>query len=351
MSGPDGDLTAQAHVSAHLPALCRRALGGSGAIRGLARLTGGATKATWALEAEGAQGWRAVILQQSVQVPMARDDPKSAMPRLVGTQDAAVMQAAAAAGVPVPAVLAVLEPEDGLGEGHLTALVAGEAAGRRIVFAPELAQARTGLAAQCGEAVGRMQRAAVEAPSLRFLQRFGAAQTLACYRAIYTYYDHPHPAIQLGLKWAEAQLPHLPAEGPPVLVHGDCRNGNILVDHGGLAAILDWELAHLGDPMEDLGWLCVRTWRFGGTAPVGGFGSREDLFAGYERGAGRPADPRMVRFWEVFGHVRWAIMCMMKGESHATRHGGERTLEAFAIGRRTEEPLYDLIQELLDSPT
>lgn len=347
MSVLDTEISAPAHVAAKLPALCRRALGGSGAVRGLARLTGGATKATWRLEAETAQGWRPLILQQCVTPPQAADDPKSAMPRVVGADDAALMQAAAEAGVPVPPLHAVLAPEDGLGEGYLVGLMPGEASGRRIATAPDHAAVRPLLARQCGAAVGAIQRIDPAAPALSFLQPFDAARTVACYRAIYEYYDHPHPAVVLGLKWAEAHLPPPPER--LVVVHGDFRNGNFLVDETGITAVLDWELAHAGDPMEDLGWLCVRTWRFGGEGPVGGFGSREELFAGYEAAAGRPADPRAVRFWEIFGHVRWAIMCMMKGESHATRHGGERTLEAFAIGRRTEEPLYDLILELMDA--
>lgn len=347
MSVLDTELTSPAHVAERLPALCRRALGGSGAVRGLARLTGGATKATWKLEAEGAAGWQALILQQCVVPPMAPDDPKSRMPRVVGADDAALMRAAAAAGVPVPPIHAVLAPEDGLGEGYLVGLVPGEASGRRIVHAPEFAAVRPDLARQCGEIVATIQRIDPAAPALGFLQRCDAAETVAVWRAIYDYYDHPHPAVTLGLKWAEARLPPPPER--PVVVHGDFRNGNFMVDTSGIAAVLDWELAHLGDPMADLGWLCVKTWRWGGEGPAGGFGSREALFAGYEAAAGRPADRRAVRFWEVFSHVRWAIMCMMKGESHATPHGGERTLEAFAIGRRTEEPLYDLIQDLLDN--
>ncbi len=346
MSVIDESLTAPDHVAARLPALCRRALGGSGRVRGLARLTGGATKATWRLEAEGAQGWQALILQQSVEPARAADDPKSALPRVIGADDAALMQAAAAAGVPVPPLRAVLAPADGLGGGFLVGLVPGEASGRKIVHAPEFAAARQGLAGQCGEIVGRIQQVDLAAPELAFLETCDPRQTLDSYGAVYAYCAHPHPAVALGLKWAYA---HLPPARPHVLVHGDYRNGNLLVDASGVTAVLDWELAHKGDPMEDLGWLCVKSWRYGGAEPVGGFGSRAALFAGYERMAGQPADPEAVRFWEVFGHVRWAIMCMMKGESHATPHGGERSLEAFAIGRRTEEPLFDLVQDLIET--
>lgn len=92
-------------------------------------------------------------------------------------------------------------------------------------------------------------------------------------------------------------------------MHGDFRNGNLIIGAEGVRAVLDWELAHLGDPMEDLGWVCVNSWRFGEIdKPVGGFGSREELFAGYEA-AGRKVDPARVKFWEVMGTLRWGIMC------------------------------------------
>ena len=66
----------------------------------------------------------------------------------------------------------------------------------------------------------------------------------------------------------------------------------------GVTAILDWEGAHLGDPVEDLGWVCVKSWRFGSVdKPAGGFGSREELWAAYEtrgRRQGRPGARALV---------------------------------------------------------
>ena len=92
-------------------------------------------------------------------------------------------------------------------------------------------------------------------------------------------------------------------------MHGDFRHGNLIIGPDGIRAVLDWELAHIGDPMEDLGWICVNSWRFGEIdKPVGGFGTREELFAGYEA-AGRRVDPDRVKFWEVMGTLRWGVMC------------------------------------------
>src|SRR5699024_1062018 len=122
------------------------------------------------------------------------------------------------------------------------------------------------------------------------------------------------------------------------------RNGNLLVNEDGLCAVLDWELAHMGDPMEDLGWICVNSWRYGNIdKPVGGFGEREDLFAGYESAGGRVC-PERVRFWEILGSLKWGIMC--EGMAHTYLSGTERNIEKLAIGRRASEAEIDLLRLL-----
>ena len=127
----------------------------------------------------------------------------------------------------------------------------------------------------------------------------------------------PRPVFELALRWLRDHDP-----GPSnevTLVHGDFRHGNLIIGSDGVRAVLDWELAHLGDPMEDLGWICVNSWRFGEIdRPVGGFGSREELFAGYEE-SGRKVDPARVKFWEVMGTLRWGVMCC--GMMHRFRDG------------------------------
>ena len=112
----------------------------------------------------------------------------------------------------------------------------------------------------------------------------------------------------MTFRWLDAHCPPPPAT--PRLVHGDFRNGNLMIGLDGVRAVLDWELAHIGDPMADLGWICVNSWRFGvADKPVGGFGVREDLWAGYESAGGAPVDRAHARWWEVFGSLRWGVMC------------------------------------------
>ena len=126
----------------------------------------------------------------------------------------------------------------------------------------------------------------------------------------------PLPAVELGLRWLRANAPE-PAE--PRLVHGDFRLGNFIVDEEGLAAVIDWELAHLGDPAEDIGWLCIRSWRFGNDdQPVAGVGQLDEFIAAYEAAGGAPVDRERLRYWEAFGNAKWAIICARQAHDHLT---------------------------------
>ncbi|MEQ9641061.1 MAG: phosphotransferase family protein [Alphaproteobacteria bacterium] len=300
-------------------------------VRDLARLTGGATRPTWAFEAELDGGWQKLILQLSVERDPLPGERTGALPRVTGANDAAIQQAAAKAGVPVPPLVLVLGEQHGRGAGTVAHFVAGETLGRRIVRDPP-----PDLAAACGTALARIH--AIDPAPLGFLQPFDAARQLAVYRDVFDSYAHPHPVAEYAFRWVGE---HLPADDRRAVVHGDFRNGNMIVDRNGIAAVLDWEIAQLGDPMQDLGWLCVRTWRFGGAGPVGGFGTYDELFAAYEAESGRSVNVERVRFWEAFGCLKWAVMCMMKGQR--VRFGAEQTLEAAAIGRRMDEPLWDFL--------
>jgi aminoglycoside phosphotransferase (APT) family kinase protein len=318
-----------------LEAAVARHLGAPGEVRALVRLTGGATKATWSFDAVVGEDTLPLILQQASpeRLGAAPARPPSG---IHGARDAALLQAALRAGVPVPRVRIVLEPRDELGEGMVTERVAGETLGRKINTDAHFAAVRPTLAAQCGSILAAIHR--IDATGLDFLVTQAARDQLAAYRTLADTYDHPLPALELGLRWVAEHLPKTPRT---CVLHGDFRNGNLIIGEDGVRCVLDWELAQIGDPMLDLGWLCVKTWRFGGRSPVGGFGHREDLFLAYERAGGGSVDPAHVRFWEAFGCVKWAIMCMQKGLGYL--HGARGNVEAVAIGRRIEEPLLDLL--------
>ncbi|RYZ13413.1 MAG: phosphotransferase family protein [Comamonadaceae bacterium] len=327
-----------ASMARRVDALARRRLGAVGPIGPLQTLTAGANKGTWAFDAPLAHGAGSFILQR--QAPSGAPDPEAGpddwVPHLDGREEFEVMRAAEAADVAVPHVRHILVPEDDLGEGAVTDRVEGETIPARVLRQPELAAARERMAGQCGRTLAAIHR--VPLGGLPFLREFDATATLDLFERTLDAVGLPLPPVELALRWARERVP--PASRR-TLVHGDFRTGNFIVGTEGLRSVLDWEIAHAGDPMEDLGYLCMRTWRFGGPGPVGGFGRREDLFAAYEQASGFAVDREQARFWEVVGAMRWALGCARR--ARAWRHQVDRKLEFAAVGRRIEEPIYDLL--------
>jgi aminoglycoside phosphotransferase (APT) family kinase protein len=237
-------------------------------------------------------------------------------------------------------VLHVLQPHDGLGTGFIMQRVEGETIARKILRDEKFASARPQLARQLGMvAAGIHGLPLAKLPKLR---RMTAAKEIAELDRDYRSFERPRPVFELALRWLRDRDP---GPSPEVtLVHGDFRHGNLIIGPDGLRAVLDWELAHTGDPMEDLGWICVNSWRFGEIdKPVGGFGTREELFAGYET-AGRRVDAGRVKFWEVMGTLRWGVMCC--GMMQRFRIGPEHSIERAMIGRRASETEIDLLRLL-----
>jgi aminoglycoside phosphotransferase (APT) family kinase protein len=216
--------------------------------------------------------------------------------------------------------------------------IEGETIARRILRDDEYARARESLAAQCGTVAAAIHSTPLE--QLPSLPVHDALTLLAQYRAVLDTTGEPHPAFELGLRWLEARLPPPPERH--TLVHGDFRNGNFIVGSEGLRAVLDWELAHLGDPIEDLGWLCVKSWRFGNTDRlVGGFGDLDSLLDAYTGAGGRGADRDAVRFWLAFGTLKWGVICIMQAFTHL--NGFVHSVELATLGRRVAEMEWDLL--------
>ena len=246
-----------------------------------------------------------------------------------------MLAAAATAGVPVPENLAYV-PDEG-GDVIVTAFTAGETIPRRILRDERFGRARTLLVHQLAAALARIHDADVGE-----VDGLPDGDVLAGSRRTLDEIGHPHPAFELALRWLDEHRP--PAPERPALVHGDFRLGNLIVDRDGLVAVIDWELSHLGDPMEDLGWLCVPSWRFGSELPAAGVAEREELFDAYAAARGVEVDPEAVAWWEVCGIFRWGVMCLMQAEAH--RSGQLRSHELAAIGRRVCETEHDLFLAL-----
>lgn len=329
---------AEHDLSPRLANALRRHAGLAGSVEDLRRLTGGATKTTWSFDLLTPAGRRPMILQQSP----SRPAPSGlAAPKLDAAEDARVMIAARAHGVPAPRVVAILDAHDahdGLADGYITERVEGETLGRKLVSDPSLSAARAAMAAQAGTILAAIHATPTQA--LPFLQRLSPAQELAVYGDLLDRTGFRHPALEFARQWIQR---HLPAEWRDTLVHSDFRTGNLIVGPEGIRCVLDWEIARIGDPMQDLGVLCMKTWRFGGAPEVGGFGARDALYAAYERASGSPVDPLRVRFWEAFSNLKWAIGCVRRGLS-VRAEGSPASVELCAVGRRMEEPLWDFFQ-------
>ncbi len=298
------------------------ALGGDVSIEGLRRLSGGASRVTSAFDAVAPDGTRTPLVVQQVRSGTGGTGPGMAV-------EAAVLRAAAEAGVPVPRVVAVGEGASFVVLEH----VEGETIARKILRDDEFSAARPVLAGQCGRALAALHGMPVDA-----VPRLESPDQVAQYRAVLDASGQPHPALELGFRHLEATRP--PAAETTV-VHGDFRHGNLIVGPDGLRAVLDWELVHVGDPLEDLSWLCVKSWRFGAAPRVGGFGEVPELVGAYEEASGRTVDLDALRWWETFGTLKWGIMCIMQAAAHLT--GAARSVELAAIGRRVCEVEHDLL--------
>jgi aminoglycoside phosphotransferase (APT) family kinase protein len=308
---------------------------GATGVIGAVRLSGGASQETWSFDIVHPAGNIGAILRRA---PIGYG---AAPTRAAGLDaEARLMQLAYDAGVPSPRVLHVLQPQDELGAGFVMARVEGETIARKILRDEKFARARPNLARQLGEIAAGIHGLAVS--KLPELRRMTAAKEIAEFERDYRSFDWPRPVFELALRWL---ADHDPGPSDEVtLVHGDFRHGNLIIGTDGVRAVLDWELAHTGDPMEDLGWVCVNSWRFGEIdKPVGGFGTREELFAGYEA-AGRRVDANRVTFWEVMGTLRWGVMCC--GMMQRFRLSPDHSMERAMIGRRASETEIDLLRLL-----
>ena len=320
------------HLNTALAPLLTDKIGGGGVL-GLERLSGGANNETWRL----AWGNTPLILRRR---PFSAGSVASLEGNILGlslVDEASVIQLASQTEVPVPEIYGVFDEHHPIGEAFVMAFIPGESIPQRWLTDASFEHARGVLAYQCGEALARIHgidRAnlpmAVGPTTLS--RRFEAAQS-----RLHAFGD-VSPALQFGLNWL---VDHAPTETPHVLLHGDFRTGNLLIDNEGLAGVLDWELTHQGPPGEDLGYLCAHVWRFGQLEkPVGGFGDYADLIAGYESVAGWSPDLNTIRYWEIFAALSWGLVCQTMG---ALWQSGQGDVERAAVARRRSEAELDML--------
>ncbi len=302
-------------------------------------LSGGAIGENWRIDLDVAGGRRSGrqtwVLRTDAATRMAMSHDRA--------DEFACMRAAHEAGVAVPEPIAVSTERGLIGAPFMiVGMLQGSAQGRKLVRDPALAAFGEALAERLGEELAKLHSIQPPRRDLGFLNVSDQSPAHAAVRQLRADLDkcsEPRPALEYALAWLDRRSP--PAAGL-VLVHGDFRTGNYLVEAGMLTGILDWEFAHWGDRHEDLGWLCARCWRFGSDQlEAGGVGTREALYRGYERQSGITVERAAMPYWEVLAAARWAVVALLQGERHLT--GGERSLELLLTGMMAPEMEWDAL--------
>nr|WP_245555557.1 phosphotransferase family protein [Gordonia soli] len=303
-------------------------------------LPAGASRTTYAVDLADPNGEKRSVIVRAV---------PAAEPGAAGlAAEARVLSAAMAAGVPVPAVLDVADSADGA-DGHDRAdflgfpyvvmdFVDGESIPRKILRDDTFTSARAAFVTQVGDILARIHTidddAVGEVPVVD-------DPVDALGRLFPREYAEMPAGLVLATEWLRA---HRPESAHRTVVHGDFRLGNLLVTADGVSAVLDWELVHLGDPVEDLGWLCAKAWRFGADRAVAGMGDRDDLLDAYARAAGWRPSIDTLRWWELYATVRWGLICGFQANRHID--GAESSMELAAVGRRSAEQEFDALLAL-----
>ncbi len=332
---------ATTRLAGALAAALRTPLGGDVRIEDLRRLTGGASRETWAFDAVVADGaLRPLILRRDF-----ADKGRPTLASLIGIDDDldrrgefALFQTLANAGLPVPHPVAFPDQLEELASCFVMERMEGEGLPQRLLREETYAEARRIMPTHIGTVLAKIH--ALSPAELPHLPERTPARQIDIVRRMTALGPAPRPVFELGLRWLDERTPAAP---PQRLVHGDFRNGNFLVGPEGLRAVLDWEYAHIGDPMEDVAFVCLKPWRFGKVdAEVGGFGPRDLFYRAYEEAGGGPIDPETVRFWEVLANLKWGALCVARAMAHLL--GVQRSVEAAAIGRRVAETEHDILE-------
>lgn len=309
-------------IRERLSAFITNASGGDNVrVVGLERMSGGAVQENWALDVE--------IDGRLVHWVLRTDARAAVRESLSRAEEFAVLQAVQGARVLAPRPLYLCDDPAVTGRRFfIMERLPGVAAGHRITRDRSLIPDSARLARELAANLARLHRIEPPHRQLDFLKTMHARENIAHYRGYLDTHSESHPALEWGLRWCEL---HAPAKEEITFIHRDYRTGNYLVHEGALAGVLDWEFPAFGNPLEDVGWLCARCWRF--ARPdliVGGIAAAEDFLPEYERQSGRKVTARDLVYWQVMAHLRWAVIALQQAARHLS--GTERSLELALTG-------------------
>ena len=303
-----------------------------GEIVNLEPLTGGASKEIWKFEVNANGKSDRYILRRGsgVEGPLA----------IKTSDEAKIQKTVRKLGAQVPEIIAVSSLDEELGDAYIMKFVDGESIARKILRDEEYKNTLPKLAFECGQSIAKIHQADIN--EFPFLPSKPVFEQINDLYQTYVSFNQPSPVFEYTHLWLKKQNF---GEINDALVHGDFRLGNIIVDKDGLKSVIDWELAHIGNPLQDLGWICGNSWRFGNTDKVvGGFGDLADLLKGYNSVSNFQVDENMVKAWQVFGTFRWGVICLIQASAHLT--GSVNSVEKAAIGRRVSETEIDIVDLL-----
>jgi aminoglycoside phosphotransferase (APT) family kinase protein len=300
-------------------------------IQSITALAGGASRESWKIDAVFDGTPQTLALRKDLPTTMNKD-------ALTRSHEYHLMKAAHEHGVKVPKVRWLCEDETVLGAPFfLMDYVEGTSIGRKVMTQPELAEARQKLPQQMAEQLAHIHTLGVlQNPQFDFLQRpdnkTPAQSVVSSTFALIDQLAIHNPTLEFAMRWCDH---HQPPSDRVTFLHGDFRIGNLLVDEHGLAAVIDWEFAHIGDPVEEIGYLCMRDWRFGRTERAAGLASRDDFLKLYEQYSGHTVDAASADWWEIMGNIRWAVICLSQAQRHLS--GEDPSVELASLGRRSSE--------------
>ncbi len=292
----------------------------------LVRLTGGASKETWEF---------VVSLESGKEKRLILRKDRKGSPKTSLRLEADIIKAADSNGVPVPDVVYSEDFHPILGSFMITDKIEGETIPKKILKDERFVETRKSLTAQLGKIL-----AGIHSVNCEKIEAIGNLEDqLKFISELYYGLGYYLAAFDLAINWLTEHK--IEDTTDQVLVHGDFRNGNFIVTEDGIVAVLDWEMTHLGDFHEDLGWLCVKAWRFGSDKTVGGFGTVDELIDSYEKLSNRKVNLESLKWWEVLGCLKWGIFCIL--QTSLFLKNKNRSVELAAIGRRICEQEWDLL--------